>query len=119
MGPTHYAKLYSACTGWQTTPREMMKAGEKIYNLMRAYLVREGITRKDDDYPARFYDEPIPDGPTKGASLSRDTVAKLLDVYYETVGWDKKTGIPTRSKLVELDLDYVANELDKRGLVSN
>ncbi len=119
MGPTHYAKLYSACTGWQITPREIMKAGERIYNLMRAYLVREGLTRKDDDYPDRFYDEPIPDGPTKGALLSRDTMTTLLDVYYDMVGWDKETGIPTKEKLVELDLGYVADELDKMGLISN
>ncbi len=119
MGPTHYAKLYSACTGWQITPREIMKVGERIYNLMRAYLVREGFTREDDDYPSRFYSEPIPDGPTKGASLSRDTIAKLLDVYYDMVGWDKETGIPTKEKLVELGLDYVVDELDKMELISN
>jgi aldehyde:ferredoxin oxidoreductase len=118
IGPTLYAKLYSACTGWQITPRELMKAGERIYNLMRAYLVREGITRKDDDYPSRFYDEPIPDGPTQGASLDRETVAKLLDVYYETVGWDKETGIPTWSKLLELGLDDAAEDLADMGLIS-
>jgi aldehyde:ferredoxin oxidoreductase len=92
-----------------------MKAGERIYNLMRAYIVREGLTRKDDDFPARFYDEPIPDGPTKGASLSRDSVAKELDAYYDIVGWDKVTGIPTKEKLLELDLVYVADELTNMG----
>ncbi len=119
MGPTHYAKLYSACTGWQITPQEIMKTGERIFNLMRAYLVREGLTRTDDNYPPRFYEEPIPDGPTKGASLSRDTVDRALDEYYNMVGWDKKTGIPTKKKLIELDLGYVVNELDKMGLISN
>ncbi len=111
MGPTYCARLYSACTGRQITPREIMKTGERIFNLMRAYLVREGITRKDDSYPARFYEEPIPDGPTKGASLSRETMDGLLDVYYDLVEWDKKTGIPTKRKLVDLGLDYVADEL--------
>jgi aldehyde:ferredoxin oxidoreductase len=116
MGPTYYSRLYSACTGWQLTSQEMMKSGERIYNLMRAYIVREGITKKDDDYPARFYDEPILGGPTKGASLSRDRIARVLNVYYDAVGWDKKTGIPTREKLVELGLGYVANDLAKIGL---
>jgi aldehyde:ferredoxin oxidoreductase len=118
-GPTYYAKLYSACTGWAITPQEIMRVGERIYNLMRAYIVREGLTRKDDDYPARFYNEPIPDGPTKGASLSRDTVAKELDAYYEVVGWDKETGIPTKGKLRELDLGYVADELIKTVIIGN
>ena len=117
MGPTHYANLYSACTGWQITPPEIMKTGERIFNLMRAYLVREGLTRKDDNYPARFYEEPILEGPTKGASLSRDTIDNALDEYYNLVGWDKRTGVPTTRKLVELGLDYVADELDKMGLI--
>ncbi|MFH0914261.1 MAG: aldehyde ferredoxin oxidoreductase family protein [Chloroflexota bacterium] len=111
VGPTPYARLYSAATGRPTTPQELMKAGERIFNLMRAYLVREGITRKDDTYPARFFEEPIPDGPRKDAVLSRERMDKLLDVYYQRVGWDKQTGSPTREKLSELGLDDVVQEL--------
>jgi len=115
LGPTHYAKLYSASTGWQTTPRELMKAGERIFNLMRAYIVREGFTREDDDWPERFYSESVPDGPTKGAMLDRDKISKLLDKYYELVGWDKNSGWPKKEKLVELGLTEVAGELEKIG----
>ena len=50
---------------------------------MKAYIVREGLTREDDDYPARFYQEPLPEGPIKGAVLSRDKMKGLLDEYYE------------------------------------
>ena len=114
-GPTHFAKLYSSCTGWDISSREIMKAGERIYNLMKAYLVREGITRQDDDWPARFYEEPILDGPTKGTTLPRAAMNKLLDEFYEKMGWDKKTGAPTRDKLLELDLEEVAEELASIG----
>ena len=119
MGPTNYAKLYSACTGWQTSPQELIKAGERISNLMRAYIVREGIRRKDDDWPARFYCEPIPDGPKKGALLSRDKINSLLEQYYDMRGWNRETGVPTKEKLVELDLDYVADELSKKGVIAD
>jgi len=119
IGPTHCAKLYSAYTGWQITPRELMKVGERISNLMKAYLVREGFTRKDDDWPARFYEEPMPDGPAEGALLSRDNMNRLLDRYYDLRGWNQKTGLPTKAKLIELDLDYIADELSKVGLISN
>lgn len=115
MGPTHFAKLYSACTGWHTTPLEVMKAGERIFNLMKAYIVREGLTRKDDDWPARFYEEPLPEGPAKGTVLSRDKVNRLLDQYYELMGWDKDTGLPTKEKLVKLGLEEVADELESIG----
>ena len=117
MGPTHYAKLYSAYTGWNTTAEELMKTGDRIFTLMRAYGAREGITRKDDDVPARFYEVPLPDGPRKGAILAREKVSRLLDEYYELRGWNRKTGIPTREKLAELELDFVASELGTLGIL--
>ena len=119
LGPTHFAKLYSAYTGWYITPLELMKTGERIFNLMKAYIVREGLTRKDDDWPVRFYQEAVPEGPAKGALLSKDKMNRLLDEYYELRGWDKKVGVPTKGKLIELGLDYVADELSKLGLIYN
>jgi aldehyde:ferredoxin oxidoreductase len=117
MGPTHFGELYSACTGWETTAAEIMKKGERIFNLMKAYIVREGLTRRDDDWPERFYREPWPTGPLKGRVASREDTDRLLDEYYELRGWERKKGVPTRGKLVELGLDYVAEELTKLGLI--
>ena len=57
----------------------------------------------------------MPEGPAKGAILSRDTIDKLLDEYYELRGWDKKTGLPTKEKLIELGLDDIANDLFEQG----
>jgi aldehyde:ferredoxin oxidoreductase len=94
-----------------------MKKGERIFNLMKAYIVREGLTRRDDDWPERFYREPWPTGPLKGRVASREDTDRLLDEYYELRGWERKKGVPTRGKLVELGLDYVAEELTKLGLI--
>lgn len=96
-----------------------MKTGERIFNLMRAYLVREGVIRKDDEWPWRIYEEPIRHGTAKGATLSREDMHRALDEFYELRGWDKKTGIPTKKKLSELDLGYVADELLKMGLIAD
>jgi len=119
LGPTHFAELYSACTGWDLTPLEIMKSGERIFNLMKAYIVRAGLTRKEDDWPKRFYQEPWPTGPSKGRVASRENINKLLDEYYELRRWDKKKGVPTKRKLIELGLDYVAEELSEMGLIEN
>jgi aldehyde:ferredoxin oxidoreductase len=119
MGPTHFAKLYSASTGYPITPREIMKAAEKIFNLMKAYIVREGFTRKDDDWPARFYEEPVPEGLVKGNKLSREKMNQLLDEYYEAMGWDKESGLPTGEKLRDLNLGKVADELERLGKLPN
>jgi aldehyde:ferredoxin oxidoreductase len=117
MGPSHYAKLYNAYTGHQTTAQEIMKVGERIVNLMKVYAIRCGISRQDDVLPARFYREPLTDGPFKGTLLQTDRLNRLLIEYYEKRGWNTETGVPTRGKLVELKLIDVADELSKLGLL--
>jgi aldehyde:ferredoxin oxidoreductase len=108
IGPTYLSRIYSAFTGIDTTPEELMESGERIFNLFKAYAVRQGQSRKDDTLPDRFFEEPLPDGPAKGAVLSRETLNRVLDEYYELRGWDKETGIPTGQKLIELGLDDIA-----------
>ena len=119
MGPTHYARLYSALTCWETTPQELMQTGDRIFNLMKCYLVREGLTRKDDSWPERFFEEPIPDGPLKGSLLDPNKFNQLLEQYYELRGWDKSSSIPTKAKLLELGLSDAAEELEQMGRYSN
>lgn len=112
IGPTHLSRLYSACTGWDTTPQDIMKAGERVFTLLKAYTMRQGLNRRDDIFPDRFFDESISDGSAKGAVLSREEIARLLDEYYELRGWDKRTGLPTRKKLTELGLNDIAEGLN-------
>jgi aldehyde:ferredoxin oxidoreductase len=119
LGPTHFAELYSSCTGWDITASEILKTGERIFNLRQAYNVRQGLTRKDDDLPERFYREPWPRGSLKSGVVSRAMINRLLDEYYELRGWDKKKGAPTKRKLIELGLDNVADELSKLGLTED
>ena len=53
----------------------------------------------------------MPDGPAKGHVV--EELDTMLDNYYETRGWDKKTGTPTPEKLKELGLDFVIPDLWK------
>ena len=92
-----------------------MRTGDRIVNLMKCYLVREGLTSQDDSWPKRFFEEPIPDGPFKGSMLDEDTFRQLLEEYYEQRGWDKRSSIPTNDKLLELGLNDVADELERMG----
>jgi len=117
LGPEYLSKLFSACTGWDTTPEDIVKLGEKSLTLLKVYNVRQGLTRKDDDWPDKFYTEIMSEGPSKGAVLSRDTIKQVLDEYYELRGWDKETGLPTVEKLTELGLSDVADELLKLGKI--
>lgn len=78
--------------------------GERVYNLARAFSIREGLTAADDTLPKRLLEEPLPEGPAKGHV---NDLAPLLDAYYELRGWDKATGKPTPEKLRELGLEEV------------
>jgi aldehyde:ferredoxin oxidoreductase len=105
------AALMEAVTGFVYTPDEVQKVGERINNLARSFNVREGFTRNDDTLPSRLMTEPIMAGASKGNLISKDDLSNMLDEYYTERGWDLNTGKPTREKLVELDLGYVAADL--------
>ncbi len=98
------AELLNAGTGWDMTGEEVRRVGERIVNLERLFIAREGITRADDTLPHRFLHEPLgpPDSPSAGATVDLD---QMLDEYYEARGWDLATGLPLPSKLAELGLD--------------
>lgn len=108
------AKFLPAVTGIDDfgSVDELLKIGERINNVERAFNVREGFTRKDDIFPERFLKEPMPEGNSKGQIFE---MKPMLDEYYEVRGWDLETGIPKREKLEELGLHDVAEELQRLG----
>ena len=113
---TTLAEIVNAATGWNVTISELMKTGERIFDLCRAFNVREGITRKDDKLPKRFT-EPLPEGPYKGEAFPEEVFERMLNQFYSLRGWNKETGVPTREKLEELELGYVADSLETLGLI--
>ncbi len=103
-------ELVNAMTGWDVTNGELLEAGERAYNISRAYNVREGFLRDDDVLPERMYREKVPYGPNKGARIPRRDFEKALDRYYIARGWSLE-GVPTKGKLENLDLTDVAEEV--------
>jgi aldehyde:ferredoxin oxidoreductase len=55
--------------------------------------------------------EPLEAGASKGQVISKDDLKLMLDEYYTERGWDISTGSPTREKLAELGLEYVADAM--------
>lgn len=73
--------------------------------------VKEGFIRADDTFPERLMTEPLKAGSSKGQLISKDDLKLMLNEYYTVRGWDLKTGTPTRTKLIDLGLGYVADKL--------
>jgi aldehyde:ferredoxin oxidoreductase len=99
-GPTVLAEWLNYCTGWQTSPDELMRIGERIFQAKRLINVGRGLTRKDDRLPPRLLARPQRDdiGPVDPAGMER-----MLDEYYRLRGWDAH-GAPTRKRRQALQL---------------
>ena len=98
-----FVEVLNKATGFNFTTEDYLKTGERIWNLTRLFNVREGVTRKDDNLPARFIEEPLPDGVAKGQVITEKVLGDMLNEYYALRGWDED-GIPTKEKLKELEL---------------
>jgi aldehyde:ferredoxin oxidoreductase len=104
-GPQETADLVKAVTGWDVTVGELMKVGERRLNLMRAFNSREGLDRKDDKLPKKFFKALQGEGPSAGIALAHEEIEAALDEYYKLAGWTN-TGIPTSQSLERLDLNW-------------
>ena len=113
LEPRDLAPALSAATGVQISGDDLLKVGERIYNVERAFNIREGLSRKDDKVPGRFLVEEIHGRPTAGVDPAK--FQAMLDEYYEFRGWDEE-GIPTRKKLEELNLGYIIEQIGLSSL---
>ncbi len=102
-----WATLIATLTGREFTEVMFRRTGERIYNLARAFNIREGLTRADDTLPKRLLEDPLPEGPAEGHVINLDS---LLDAYYKYRGWDQD-GKPTPEKLKELELAWLIKEI--------
>jgi aldehyde:ferredoxin oxidoreductase len=100
------AKAFSAVTGREIDHWGLLKIGERIWNLKRAFNVRMGVSEKDDILPKRFAEEPLQEGATAGRLPPMKT---MLKKYYSLRGW--KEGKPTKEKLEELELSKLISDL--------
>jgi aldehyde:ferredoxin oxidoreductase len=109
-GPGQLVEMVRAVTGWNVSTKELVKAGERALNMMRAYNAREGLTSADDKLPSKLF-KPLTGGPSDGIAITEEEIASALLTYYAMCGWDTE-GRPTRTKLEELGLAWVADELE-------
>ena len=133
--PTLESRLFSAVTGIDTDEEALDRYGERIFNLQRAILLREGWKALDDDRPKEFnFTEPvvwdplnpklIVPGPTeepvsiKGNMLDPVRFEDMRKEFYALRGWDTDTGLQKRPRLEALGLWELAKQLESRDLLA-
>ena len=109
--PNQLVAMARAVTGWDVSLWELMKAGERRLNMMRAFNAREGFTREHDVLPPKLA-KPRQGGPSDGMFFDPADLEEAKDTYYAMCGWDAQ-GIPTRDKLEELSIGWVAEVIGK------
>jgi len=102
-------KVIRAVTGWNVSLWELMKVGERRLNLLRAFNAREGVGAEADTVPPKLL-IPLQGGASDGVTVTAEEVETAKSLYYQMAGWDEN-GHPTRAKLEELALGWVADEL--------
>ena len=97
--------IIALATGMEMDQQKLWKTAQRIRALVRAVNVRRGLRRKDERPPEDHW-----------AVRNEEYEQNLLSKYYEFKGWTSD-GIPTRQKLELLDLGYVADDLEQRGIL--
>ncbi|MFC2028048.1 aldehyde ferredoxin oxidoreductase N-terminal domain-containing protein [Chloroflexota bacterium] len=132
--PTIESQFFAAITGRDIDEEGWYRIGERVFNLQRAIMAREGHRgRESDILPEYVYTQPLAydvandnllapgkDGEIisrKGEVLERDKFEAMKDEYYALRGWDVATGLQTKTKLEELELQDIIPDLEARGLV--
>ncbi len=110
--PQQTSELVRAATGWNTSVMELWLAAERVYDMARAFNAREGFGPEDDLIHPRFT-KPLPEGPVAGKTFTMAEFRNALAKFYELMGWDAETGAPTRARLEDLDIGWVADLLEE------
>ena len=127
-------QILSAVTGKDVDEEGLYRIGERVFNLKRAILVREGHRGiGDDQLPDSWHTIPLKaDMPNpeclvpgkggealarKGSVVDKEDFERTRGEYYQLRQWDVATGLQTRAKLEELGLEDVAQDLAQRGLI--
>jgi aldehyde:ferredoxin oxidoreductase len=131
--PTLESQLVSAVTGRDVDEGGLNQIGERVFNLNRAVLVREGHRGATDDrLPEHWYTTPLKFDLTnpdlllpgkgneavsmKGRIVDKAQFEAMKREYYQLRRWDPATGLPTISTLKELGLEDIAAELKQKNL---
>ena len=101
----NFPKFISSGAGMDMDEAKLTQTAKRNRTLVRAVNIRRGLRRADEKPPEDHWKKRFP-----------ELEAKLLDEYYKFKGWDNQ-GIPTRESLQELDLAYIAEDFEQRGII--
>ncbi len=106
--PQDTVDMLNSATGWDMDIKELVTVGERRINMMRAFNMREGFTRQDDEMKKKFFEPLRGTGPTAGVYMTREEFESMKDEYYRQMDWDVASGNPSPEKLKSLGLEWIS-----------
>ena len=97
-------KFITIGAGIEMDEEKLSLAAKRYRTLIRAINISRGMRRKDEKPPEDHWKKRFP-----------ELEQQLLDTYYSYKGWNSE-GMPTVESLNAIGLDFVAEELQKRGV---
>jgi len=93
-------RFIAAATGWDFKDEDVVQTGKRILNMRYAFNLREGQRPNENVLPHRCVGEPpLTEGPLEGVTVDHHNLAEQ---FFERVGWDKDSMLPTRESLENL-----------------
>lgn len=111
--PSRLVELVNSATGFELTLSDLLRCGERGWNLKRVINHRLGLRREHDNLPPALL-RPFADSIPGETDFVPDLPA-MLRAYYQARGWDESSGYPTSAKLRELGLDFAIPDLYPEG----
>ncbi len=101
IGPAELAEMVNRALGWDWSAEDVMRTGERIFNLKRLINAAYGVAAADDVLPERLATQPRPSG---GAAGVLPDMALMMAEYCEARDWNPKSGAPNPQRLATLGL---------------
>jgi aldehyde:ferredoxin oxidoreductase len=95
------AEILCAVTGWDYTPDELRRTGERIHTLKKLFNIREHWQPQDDWLPERLLTDRL--GTNGDVGLSPEELRDMIRGYYRAREWDEAGYVPA-GKLRELGI---------------
>lgn len=119
LGPEDYALLYNRATGEKKSAEDLLRGGEQVVNVEKAFNVLHCRFGRHDDYPPkRLMMSSITRGEFEGEKLDPQKWDLMLTEYYTAHGWDPVTGWQTQDQLNRLGLPEVVARLERAGCLA-
>ncbi len=109
--PQQMVELVNAVTGWDVELDETQAIGQRAITLSRVFNLREGLTAADDSLPRRFFAPFLKGEARRALPVDEAAFAWAKGHYYQLMGWDPETGVPTREALERLDIGWAVEHL--------